>query len=72
MKRWLWICALVGLAAAGVILSVFGATWYAALGIAFLLLCPIVVLVVIREERNAYRLRDRLLNEIDQSRRNHG
>ena len=72
MKRWLWICISIGVTAAVVILFVFGLTWYAALGIVFLVLCPIVVLLVMREERTAYELRDRLLNEIDRSRRHHG
>lgn len=72
MKRWLWICVSIGLAATAAILFVFGLTWYAALGIVFLVLCPIVVLLVMREERTAYKLRDRLLNEIDRSRRHHG
>lgn len=71
-KRWLLICISIGLAAAVVTLFVFGLTWYAALGLAFLLLCPIVVFWVMREERTAYQLRDHLLNEIDRTRRHHG
>ena len=72
MKRWLWMCISIGLAAVAAILFVFGLTWYAALGVTFLVLCPIVVFLVMREERTAYKLRDRLLNEIDRSRRHHG
>lgn len=72
MKQWLWLCISIGLIAAAAILFVFGLTWYVALGVVFLMLCPIVVLLVVREERTAYNLRDRLVNEIDRSRRHHG
>lgn len=72
MKHWLTICISIGLVAAIVILFVFGLTWYSALGIAFLMVCPIIVLVVMREERTSSKLRDRLLAEIDRSRRHHG
>lgn len=72
MKPWLSICISIGLVAAIVILFVFGWTWYSALGIALLLVCPIIVLVVMREERTSSKLRDRLLDEIDRSRRHHG
>jgi hypothetical protein len=72
MERWLWICPLLGLAAAAAALWLFGLTWLSALGIAFILSCPAVAIWTLREARAAFGLRDRLLEEITQSRRQNG
>ena len=72
MDRWLWLCPIVGLAGAGVLLWAFGFTWLSALGIAFLISCPAVGIWTLREARASFGERDRLLNQLTESRRNHG
>lgn len=72
MERWLWLCPVIGLLAAGTAIWVFGFDWLTAMGIAFVVSCPAVVIWTLREARAAFGLRDRLLNELDASRRNHG
>ena len=72
MDRWLWLCPLVGLASAAVTLWAFGFTWLSALGVAFVVSCPAVVIWTLREARSSFGERDRLLNQLSESRRNHG
>ena len=72
MDRWLWFCPIVGLAGALLVLWVFGFTWLSALGIAFLISCPAVGIWTLREARASFGLRDRMLDQLTQSRRNHG
>lgn len=71
MDRWLWLCPIVGLAGAAVMLWAFGSTWLSALGIAFLISCPAVCIWTLREARSSFGMRDRLLNQLE-SRRSHG
>ena len=72
MDRWLWLCPIVGLAAAGAALWFFGFNWLTALGIGFLFSCPAVVIWTLREAKAAFGLRDRLVDEITDSRTKHG
>jgi hypothetical protein len=72
MNRWLWLCPPIGIAAAVATLAFFGFTWLASLGVAFLIACPALVVWTMREARASRRLRDRLLNDTDASRRAHG
>jgi hypothetical protein len=72
MDRWLWLGPPIGLAAAVISLAFFGFTWLSALGVAFLVACPALVVRTMREARASRRLRDRLLNDIDETRRAHG
>ena len=72
MDRWLWLCPIVGLAGAGVVLWAFGFTWLSALGIAFLISCPALGIWTLREARSSFGERDRLLAQLTQSRRHHG
>ena len=72
MDRWLWLCPLVGLASAAVTLWAFGFTWLSALGVAFVVSCPAVVIWTLREARSSFGERDRLLNQLSESRRSHG
>ena len=71
MDRWLWLCPIVGIAGAGVVLWVFGFTWLSALGIAFLISCPAVGIWTLREARSSLGERDRLSSQLSESRRNH-
>jgi Flp pilus assembly protein TadB len=68
MDRWLWLCPLFGLAAAALTLSVFGFTWLSALGIAFLVACPALVVWTLRESKRTLRERQHLLEELRQER----
>lgn len=72
MDRWIWLCPVIGLMAAGTAVWAFGFNWLSALGIAFVVACPAVVIWTLREARAAFQLRDRLLNEFEATRRNHG
>jgi len=72
MDRWLWLCPIIGLAGAAVMLWIFGFTWLSALGIAFLFSCPAIVIWTLREARASFGLRDRLIDNITQSRSKHG
>lgn len=72
MDRWLWLCPIVGLAGAAVLLWAYGFTWLSALGIAFLISCPALCVWTLREARSSFGLRDRLLDQITESRSNHG
>lgn len=63
MDRWLWLCLLIGIAGAVTTLWMFGLSWLSALGIAFLLSCPALVISTLREARKAFGLRDRLLRD---------
>lgn len=63
MDRWLWLCPLVGIVGGVTTLWLFGLSWLSALGIAFLVSCPAVAIWTLREARNAFGLRDRLLRE---------
>lgn len=73
MDRWLWLCPLFGLAAAALTLWAFGLTWLSALGIAFLIACPALVVWTLRESKSALRERQRLLDELRQgTRERHG
>jgi Flp pilus assembly protein TadB len=72
MDRWLWLCPPIGIAGAVVTVKVFGLTWLSALGVAFLIACPALVVWTLREARATRQLRDRLLNDIDETRRTHG
>ena len=71
MDRWLWLCPPIGIAGAVFTLTFFGFTWLSALGVAFLVACPALVVCTLREAR-ASRQRDPLSNDIDKSRRAHG
>ena len=64
MERWLWLCPVVGLAAGIALLWLFGLSWLSALGIAFLISCPAMVLWTLREARAAFGLRQRMLDEL--------
>jgi len=72
MDRWLWICPIVGIAGAAVMLWVFGLSWLSALGIAFLISCPAITLWTLREARSSFGERDRLVQQLTEARRNHG
>ena len=72
MDRWLWVCPILGLFAAGTAVWLFGFNWLTALGVAFVVSCPAVVIWTLREAREAFGLRDRLIDEIAHSRRKHG
>ena len=72
MARWLWLCPIVGLAAAAILLRASGIGWLSALGIAFLVSCPAVALWTVREARASFGARDRLLEQLAASRRTHG
>ena len=60
MDRWLWLCPIVGLAGAAVLLWGFGFGWMSALGFAFLVACPALVVWTLREARSSLAARDRL------------
>lgn len=72
MDRWLWVCPILGVFATGAAVWLFGFGWLAALGIAFLVSCPAIVIWTLREARSSFGLRDRMLDQLTQSRRNHG
>ena len=54
----------VGLAVGIALLWLFGLSWLSALGIAFLISCPAMVLWTLREARAAFGLRERMLDEL--------
>jgi hypothetical protein len=64
VDRWLWICPWIGLLGAIVTLWLFGLSLLSALGIAFLLSCPAVVVWTLRESRRAFGPRDRMLEQL--------
>ncbi len=64
MDRWLWLCPIVALIGAATMLWAFGFSLMAALGVAFLLSCPALIVWTLREARRAFGLRDRLLDEM--------
>jgi len=43
VARFMWLCPILGLAAATVLLRMFGANWWIAALIAFALACPSVI-----------------------------
>lgn len=60
MDRWLWLCPIIGVVAAGVLFWAYGFGWLSALGFAFLVACPALVVWTLREAHSAFAARDRL------------
>jgi protein-S-isoprenylcysteine O-methyltransferase Ste14 len=44
MQRWLWLCPLLGLVMAAVVLYLWGLSWWTAILAALMLVCPITIL----------------------------
>jgi hypothetical protein len=57
--RLLWLCVPIGIVAVVVILLLFGLSLWSALAIAFLIVCPLVVVWVLVAERGLPGSRER-------------
>jgi hypothetical protein len=42
--RWVWVCPLLALALAAAILLLWGVTFWTAIGVALLLVCPAIII----------------------------
>lgn len=69
MDRWLWLCPIIGVVGAGVLFWAYGFGWLSALGFAFLVACPALVVWTLREAKSAFAARDRLASGSHTSRR---
>jgi hypothetical protein len=49
--RLLWLCVPIGIMAGVVVLLLLGLSWWSALAIAFLIVCPLVLVWVLVAER---------------------
>lgn len=44
LRKWTWLCPLLGVAMAAAVLVLWGVLWWTALLAAFMLVCPITIL----------------------------